>query len=107
MAEATWSSLERELVHRYVTPDRAAARRAIFAWISRYNTRRRSRASATSKRQPKSSSMRGRSAPSKESGAFQDRLAAYELHIATGAAGGCGGGQTSFTAWVDPGHRNV
>lgn len=41
VAEAAWSSLKRELVHRYVFPDRASARRAIFAWINRYNTRRR------------------------------------------------------------------
>ena len=41
VAEAAWSSLKRELIHRYVFPDRAAARRAIFAWINRYNTRRR------------------------------------------------------------------
>ena len=40
VAEATWSSLKRELVHRYRFPDRATARRAIFAWIHR-NTRRR------------------------------------------------------------------
>jgi putative transposase len=42
VAEAAWSSLKRELVHRYVFPDRASARRATFAWINRYNTRRRS-----------------------------------------------------------------
>jgi transposase InsO family protein len=42
VAEAAWSSLKRELVHRYVFPDRATARRAIFAWINRYNSRRRS-----------------------------------------------------------------
>ena len=41
VAESAWSSLKRELVHRYVFPDRASARRAIFAWINRYNTRRR------------------------------------------------------------------
>jgi len=41
VAEAAWSSLKRELVHRYVFADRATARRAIFAWINRYNTRRR------------------------------------------------------------------
>lgn len=41
VAEAAWSSLKRELVHRYVFPDRASARRAIFAWINRYNSRRR------------------------------------------------------------------
>jgi transposase InsO family protein len=40
VAEAFWSSLKRELVHRYRFPDRAAARRAIFAWINRYNQRR-------------------------------------------------------------------
>ena len=42
VAEAAWSSLKRELVHRYRFPTRADARRAIFAWINRYNTRRRS-----------------------------------------------------------------
>ncbi len=41
VAEAAWSSLKRELIHRYVFPDRASARRAIFAWINRYNSRRR------------------------------------------------------------------
>ena len=41
VAEAAWSSLKRELVHRYRFPTRADARRAIFAWINRYNTRRR------------------------------------------------------------------
>lgn len=41
VAEAAWSSLKRELVHRHVFPDRASARRAIFAWINRYNTHRR------------------------------------------------------------------
>ena len=41
VAEAAWSSLKRELVHRYTFPTRADARRAIFAWINRYNTRRR------------------------------------------------------------------
>jgi putative transposase len=40
VAEAFWSSLKRELVHRYRFPDRATARRAIFAWINRYNHRR-------------------------------------------------------------------
>jgi len=40
VAEAFWSSLKRELVHRYRFPDRAAARRAIFAWINCYNHRR-------------------------------------------------------------------
>ncbi len=37
VAEAFWSSLKRKLVHRYRFPDRAAARRVIFAWINRYN----------------------------------------------------------------------
>ena len=37
VAESLWSSLKRELVHRYRFPDRATARRAIFAWINRYN----------------------------------------------------------------------
>ncbi len=37
VAESFWSSLKRELVHRYRFNDRATARRAIFAWINRYN----------------------------------------------------------------------
>lgn len=37
VAESFWSSLKRELVHRYRFPDRATARGAIFAWINRYN----------------------------------------------------------------------
>ena len=41
VAESAWSSLKRELVHRHRVPDRATARRAIFAWIATYNTRRR------------------------------------------------------------------
>jgi putative transposase len=41
VAEAAWASLKRELVSRYRFPDRASARRAIFAWINRYSTRRR------------------------------------------------------------------
>jgi putative transposase len=40
VAESFWSSLKREVVHRYRFPDRASARRAIFAWINRYNHRR-------------------------------------------------------------------
>jgi transposase InsO family protein len=40
VAESFFSSLKRELVHRYRFPDRAGARRAIFAWVNRYNTRR-------------------------------------------------------------------
>ncbi len=40
VAESFWSSLKRELVHRYRFADRASARRAIFAWINRYNHRR-------------------------------------------------------------------
>lgn len=40
VAESFFSSLKRELVHRYRFEDRAGARRAIFAWINRYNTRR-------------------------------------------------------------------
>ena len=40
VAESFWSSLKRELVHRYRFPDRATARRAIFAWINRYNNNR-------------------------------------------------------------------
>jgi len=42
VAEAAWSSLKRELVHRYRFNTRAEARRAIFGWINRYNLRRRS-----------------------------------------------------------------
>jgi len=41
VAESAWSSLKRELVHRYRFATRAGARRAIFAWINRYNSRRR------------------------------------------------------------------
>ena len=48
MAGAFWSSLKRELVHRYRFGDRAAARRATFAWIKRYNSAGSTRASATS-----------------------------------------------------------
>lgn len=40
VAESFFSSLKRELVSRYRFQDRAGARRAIFAWINRYNTRR-------------------------------------------------------------------
>lgn len=40
VAESFWSSLKRELVSRYRFDDRAAARRAIFAWINTYNHRR-------------------------------------------------------------------
>jgi putative transposase len=40
VAESFWSSLKRELVHRYRFADRATARRAIFAWINTYNHRR-------------------------------------------------------------------
>lgn len=40
VAESFWSSLKREVVHRYRFADRAAARRAIFAWINRYNHHR-------------------------------------------------------------------
>ena len=40
VAESFFSSLKRELVHRYRFEDRAGARRAIFVWINRYNTRR-------------------------------------------------------------------
>jgi transposase InsO family protein len=41
VAESAWSSLKRELVHRYRFATRADARRAIFAWINRYNSHRR------------------------------------------------------------------
>jgi transposase InsO family protein len=40
VAESFFSSLKRELVSRYRFDDRAGARRAIFAWINRYNNRR-------------------------------------------------------------------
>jgi putative transposase len=40
VAESFFSSLKRELIHRYRFEDRSGARRAIFAWINRYNTRR-------------------------------------------------------------------
>ena len=41
VAEAAWSTLKREVVSRYRFATRAQARRAIFAWINRYNTQRR------------------------------------------------------------------
>jgi putative transposase len=37
-AESFWSSLKRELVHRYRFATRAEAKRAITAWIARYNS---------------------------------------------------------------------
>lgn len=40
VAESFWSSLKREVVHRYRFATRADARRAIFAWINRYNYNR-------------------------------------------------------------------
>lgn len=40
VAESFFSSLKRELVHRYRFDDRASARRAIFTWANRYNTKR-------------------------------------------------------------------
>ena len=40
VAEAFWSSLKRELVHRYRFATRTDARRAIFAWINWYNRTR-------------------------------------------------------------------
>lgn len=39
-AESFWSSLKRELVHRRRFATRAEARRAIVAWLYRYNHRR-------------------------------------------------------------------
>jgi putative transposase len=36
-AESFWSSLKRELVHRYRFATREEAKRAIIAWINRYN----------------------------------------------------------------------
>ena len=41
VAESAWSSLKCELLHRYRFATRAEARRAIVAWINRYNSRRR------------------------------------------------------------------
>ena len=41
VAEAFFSSLKRELVHRRRYPDRATARRPIFEWLARYDTHRR------------------------------------------------------------------
>lgn len=40
VAESAWASLKREVIHRYRFETRAEARRAIFVWINRYNTRR-------------------------------------------------------------------
>jgi transposase InsO family protein len=40
VAEAFWSSLKRELVHRYRFATRAQARQAIFTWINWYNRER-------------------------------------------------------------------
>src|SRR5436190_13691863 len=40
VAEAFWSSLKRELVHRYRFTTRADARRAIFGWMNWYNRTR-------------------------------------------------------------------
>jgi putative transposase len=40
VAESFWSSLKREVVHRYRFATRADARRAIFVWINRYNHHR-------------------------------------------------------------------
>lgn len=40
VAEAFWSSLKRELVHRYRFATRADARRTIFTWINWYNRTR-------------------------------------------------------------------
>jgi transposase InsO family protein len=37
VAEAFWSSLKRELVHRYRFATRTEAKSAITAWIRRYN----------------------------------------------------------------------
>ncbi|WP_423915664.1 integrase core domain-containing protein [Candidatus Poriferisodalis sp.] len=41
VAEAFFSTLKRELVHRHNYPGRATARRSIFEWLARYNTARR------------------------------------------------------------------
>ncbi len=40
VAESFFSTLKRELVHRYRFEDRAGARRKIFAWTNRYNNTR-------------------------------------------------------------------
>jgi len=40
VAESFFSSLKRELVHRYQFENHPRARRAIFGWINRYNTQR-------------------------------------------------------------------
>ena len=40
VAESFWSSLKRECVHRHRFASHAEARRAIFAWINRYNHQR-------------------------------------------------------------------
>ncbi len=40
VAESFFSSLKREVTHRYRFQDRTGARRAIFAWINHYNTQR-------------------------------------------------------------------
>lgn len=40
VAEAFFGSLKRELIDRYRLDDHATARRAVFVWINRYNTRR-------------------------------------------------------------------
>jgi transposase InsO family protein len=40
VAEAFWSSLKRELIHRYRFATRADARRAIFRWLNWYNQHR-------------------------------------------------------------------
>jgi len=49
VAESAWSSLKRELVHRYRFTTRADARRAIFTWIATYNHRRLHSSLATSR----------------------------------------------------------
>jgi transposase InsO family protein len=38
--ESFWASLKRELIDRHRWATRAQARRAIFAWINRYNRHR-------------------------------------------------------------------
>ena len=40
VAESFWSSLKREVIHRYRFTTRAQARRTIFAWINTYNHER-------------------------------------------------------------------
>ena len=40
VAESFFTSLKREAISRYRFEDRAGARRTVFTWINRYNTKR-------------------------------------------------------------------